>query len=221
VCSSDLAPLTIRIPYGGGIGTVEHHSESPEVYFTHTAGLRVVSPGTPSDAYWMIQQAVALDDPVIFLEPKHRYWDRGEVDVDTPPDLPLDRARITRPGTDVTLVTFGAMLTTALQAADIAAGEGHSLEVIDLRSLSPLDVDTIEESVRRTGRLVVAQEAPVNCGLGAEIAAQIAERCFYQLESPVLRVGGFDIPYPPAKLEAHHLPDPDRILDAVDRSLAA
>ncbi|MDV2476086.1 alpha-ketoacid dehydrogenase subunit beta [Rhodococcus zopfii] len=215
------APLTIRIPYGGGIGAVEHHSESPEVYFAHTAGLRVVSPGTSSDAYWMIQQAVALDDPVIFLEPKHRYWDRGEVDLDTPPELPLDRARITRPGTDVTLVTFGAMLTTALQAADIAAREGHSLEVVDLRSLSPLDVDTIEESVRRTGRLVVAQEAPVNCGLGAEIAAQIAERCFYQLEAPVLRVGGFDIPYPPAKLEAHHLPDPDRILDAVDRSLAA
>ena len=119
------APLTIRIPYGGGIGAVEHHSESPEVYFTHTAGLRVVSPGTPSDAYWMIQQAVALDDPVIFLEPKHRYWDRGEVDLDTPPKLPLDRARVTRPGTDVTLVTFGAMLTTALQAAEIAADEGH------------------------------------------------------------------------------------------------
>lgn len=215
------APLTIRIPYGGGIGAVEHHSESPEVYFAHTAGLRVVSPGSPSDAYWMIQQAVALDDPVVFLEPKHRYWERGEVDVDTGPDLPFDRARILRTGSDVTVVTFGAMVPTALQAADIAAAEGRSLEVIDLRSLSPIDFDTVEESVRRTGRLVVLQEAPVFCGIGAEIAARTAERCFYQLEAPVLRVGGFDIPYPPAKLESHHRPDPDRILDAVDRALAA
>ena len=215
------APLTIRIPYGGGIGAVEHHSESPEVYFTHTAGLRVVSPSTTADAFTMIQQAVALDDPVVFLEPKHRYWDRGEVDVDAEPDLPLDRARVVRPGTDATIVTFGALVPTALLAADIAAEEGHSLEVIDLRSLSPLDFDTVEESTRRTGHLIVAQEAPVFCGLGAEIAARITERCFYQLEAPVLRVGGFDIPYPPAKLESHHLPDPDRLLDAVDRSLAA
>jgi len=215
------APLTIRIPYGGGIGAVEHHSESPEVYFTHTAGLRVVSPSTPADAFAMIQQAVALEDPVVFLEPKHRYWDRGEVDVDAEPDLPLDRARVVRPGTDATIVTFGALVPTALLAADIAAEEGHSLEVIDLRSLSPLDFDTVEESTRRTGHLIVAQEAPVFCGLGAEIAARITERCFYQLEAPVLRVGGFDIPYPPAKLESHHLPDPDRLLDAVDRSLAA
>ncbi|MGX7732276.1 alpha-ketoacid dehydrogenase subunit beta [Rhodococcus sp. 2H158] len=215
------APLTIRIPYGGGIGAVEHHSESPEAYFTHTAGLRVVSPSHPADAYTMIQQAIALDDPVIFLEPKRRYWDRGEVDLDTEPDLPLDKARVARPGTDVTVVTFGSMVSTALHAAQIADTEGHSVEVIDLRSLSPIDFDTVEASVRRTGRLVVVQEAPLFCGIGAEIAAQLAERCFYQLEAPVLRVGGFDIPYPPAKLEAHHLPDPDRILDAVDRSLAA
>jgi len=215
------APLTIRIPYGGGIGAVEHHSESPEAYFVHTAGLRTVSPGSPSDAYWMIQQAVALDDPVVFLEPKHRYWERGEVDLDSGPDLPLDRARILRAGSDATVVTFGAMVPPALQAADIAAAEGQSLEVVDLRSLSPIDFDTIEESVRRTGRLVVLQEAPVFCGIGAEIAAHITERCFYQLEAPVLRVGGFDIPYPPAKLESHHRPDPDRILAAVDRALAA
>ncbi len=215
------APLTIRIPYGGGIGAVEHHSESPEVYFTHTAGLRVVSPSNPADAFAMIQQAIALDDPVIFLEPKHRYWEKGPIDVDAAPELPLDQARIARAGTDATLVTFGALVTTALQAADIAESEGHSIEVIDLRSLSPIDFDTIEESVRRTGRLVVAQEAPVFCGVGAEIAARISERCFYQLEAPALRVGGFDIPYPPAELESHHLPDPDRILDAVDRSLAA
>jgi 2-oxoisovalerate dehydrogenase E1 component beta subunit len=215
------APLTIRIPYGGGIGAVEHHSESPEVYFTHTAGLRVVSPSNPADAFAMIQQSIALDDPVIFLEPKHRYWERGPIDIDATPELPLDRARIARAGTDATLVTFGALVTTALQTADIAESEGHSIEVIDLRSLSPIDFDTIEESVRRTGRLVVVQEAPVFCGIGAEIAARISERCFYQLEAPVLRVGGFDIPYPPAKLESHHRPDPDRILDAVDRSLAA
>ncbi|UYP20306.1 alpha-ketoacid dehydrogenase subunit beta [Rhodococcus sp. Z13] len=215
------APLTVRIPYGGGIGAVEHHSESPEAYFAHTAGLRVVAPGSPSDAYWMIQQAISLDDPVIFLEPKHRYWERGEVDVDRAPEIGLHTARIVRSGTDATLATFGSLVPTALQAAEIAAGEGHSLEVIDLRSLSPIDFDTVEESVRRTGRLVVVQEAPVFCGIGAEIAARIGERCFYQLESPVLRVGGFDIPYPPAKLESHHRPDPDRILDAVDRALAA
>lgn len=215
------APLTIRIPYGGGIGAVEHHSESPEVYFTHTAGLRVVSPSTPADAFVMIQQAIALDDPVIFLEPKHRYWDRGEVDTDAEPSLPLDRARIVRGGTDATIVAFGAMVPTALRAAQIAESEGTSVEVIDLRSLSPMDFDTVEESVRRTGRLVVAQEAPVFCGIGAEIAARISERCFYQLEAPVLRVGGFDIPYPPAKLESHHVPDADRILDTVDRALAA
>lgn len=215
------APLTVRIPYGGGIGAVEHHSESPEVYFTHTAGLRVVCPSTPSDAYWMIQHAIALDDPVVFLEPKHRYWERGEVDTDTDPGPGLHSARIVRPGSDATVVTFGALVRTAVEAAEIAEGEGHSLEVIDLRSLSPIDFDTIEESVLRTGRLVVAQEAPVFCGIGAEIAARIGERCFYQLEAPVLRVGGFDIPYPPAKLEAHHRPDPDRILDAVDRALAA
>ncbi|OBA38919.1 2-oxoisovalerate dehydrogenase [Rhodococcus sp. 852002-51564_SCH6189132-a] len=216
-----VAPLTVRIPYGGGIGAVEHHSESPEVYFTHTAGLRVVSPSTPSDAYSMIQQAVALDDPVIFLEPKHRYWERGEIDTETAPDLPLTSARVVRSGSDATIVTFGALVATALRAADIAEAEGHSLEVVDLRSLSPIDFDTIEASVRRTGRLVVVQEAPVFCGIGAEIAARTTERCFYQLEAPVLRVGGFDIPYPPAKLESHHRPDPDRILDAVDRALTA
>ncbi|WP_433611713.1 alpha-ketoacid dehydrogenase subunit beta [Prescottella agglutinans] len=215
------APLTIRIPYGGGIGAVEHHSESPEAYFAHTAGLRVVAPGNPADAFAMIRQAIALDDPVIFLEPKRRYWDRGEVDVDAPPDLPLDRARIARAGTDATLVAYGSMVPTALQAADIAAAEGTSLEVVDLRSLSPIDFDTVEESVRRTGRLVVAHEAPVFVGLGAEIAARISQRCFYQLEAPVQRVGGFDIPYPPAKLEKHHVPDADRILGAVDEVLAS
>ncbi|MGW4634950.1 alpha-ketoacid dehydrogenase subunit beta [Nocardia sp. NPDC004415] len=214
------APLTIRIPFGGGIGAVEHHSESPEVYFAHTAGLRVVSPSSPADAYSMLRQAIALDDPVVFFEPKRRYWDKAEVDFDGEPDLPLHRARVCVSGTDATIVAYGGTVATALTAAKIAAEEGHSLEVIDLRSLSPLDVDTIAGSVDKTGRLIVVHEAPVFAGLGAEIAARITERCFYHLEAPVLRVGGYDIPYPPAKLEKHHLPDPDRILAAVDRCLA-
>lgn len=214
------APITIRIPFGGGIGAVEHHSESPEAYFAHTPGLRVVTPSNPADAYAMIQQAIALDDPVIFFEPKRRYWDKADVDLDAAPELPLHQARVVTEGTDATIAAYGAMVSTASLAAKIAADEGHSIEVIDLRSLSPIDFDTIEASVRKTGRLVVAHEAPTFAGLGAEIAAHISERCFYQLEAPVLRVGGFDIPYPPAKLESHHLPDPDRILDAVDRMLA-
>ncbi|WP_405179826.1 alpha-ketoacid dehydrogenase subunit beta [Nocardia sp. NBC_01377] len=215
------APITIRIPCGGGIGSVEHHSESPEAYFAHTAGLRVVIPSTPEDAYHMARQAIALDDPVIFFEPKRRYWDRAEVDFDAEPDLPLDRARICVSGTDVTIAAYGGTVATALTAARIAAEEGHSLEVIDLRSLAPIDFDTVEESVTKTGRLVVVHEAPVTGGLGGEIAAEITERCFYHLEAPVLRVGGHDIPYPPAKLEKYHLPDPDRVLAAVDRSLSA
>lgn len=215
------APLTIRIPFGGGIGAVEHHSESPEVYFAHTAGLRVVCPSTPADAYSMIRQAIALDDPVVFFEPKRRYWDKADVDFEGEPDLPLHQARVCTRGADATVVAYGGTVATALTAAKIAAEEGHSLEVIDLRSLSPIDVDTIAESVDKTGRLIIVHEAPVFAGLGAEIAARVTERCFYHLEAPVLRVGGYDIPYPPAKLEKHHLPDPDRILAAVDRCLAA
>jgi pyruvate dehydrogenase E1 component beta subunit len=215
------APITLRIPFGGGIGSVEHHSESPEAYFAHTPGLRVVTPSNPVDAYAMIQQAISLDDPVVFFEPKRRYWDKAEVDLDAPLDYPLDRARVVRAGEDATVVAYGTMVATALAAADVAESEGHSLEVVDLRSLAPLDFDTVEESVLRTGRLIVVHEAPGYLGIGAEIAARITERCFYQLEAPVLRVTGFDIPYPPAKLEALHLPDPDRILSAVDRTLAA
>ena len=215
------APLTIRVPFGGGIGAVEHHSESPEAHFAHTPGLRVVTPSTPDDAFHMIMQAIATDDPVVFFEPKRRYWDKGEVDLDAPAALELHQARVAAPGTDVTLVAYGAMVATALSAAEIARQERHSIEVIDLRSLSPIDFDTIEASVRKTGRLVVAHEAPVFLGLGSEIAARITERCFYQLEAPVARVGGFATPYPPARLERYYLPDPDRILDAVDQTLAA
>lgn len=212
-------PVVIRIPYGGHIGAIEHHQESPEAYFTHTPGLRVVSPSTANDAYWMIQQAIDSPDPVIFLEPKAKYWQKGEVDTEAPA-LPLHASRVVRRGTDVTLVGHGAMVTTLLQAASLAESEGTSCEVIDLRSLSPVDYGPILDSVRRTGRMVYAQEAPGFTSLGSEIAATVMERAFFALEAPVLRVSGFDVPFPPAKLEGTYLPDADRILEAVDRSLA-
>ena len=212
-------PVVIRIPYGGHIGAIEHHQESPEAYFAHTAGLRVVSPATPHDAYWMIQESIASDDPVIFLEPKSRYWPKGEVDLDAP-GVPLHASRIVRSGTDVTLVGHGAMVATLLDAAEVAESEGTSAEVVDLRSLSPVDYGPILDSARRTGRVVVVQEAPQHVSVGSEIAATIQERAFYSLESPVIRVSGFDTPFPPAKLEGAYLPDVDRILEAVDRALA-
>ncbi|MEU7690978.1 alpha-ketoacid dehydrogenase subunit beta [Microbispora hainanensis] len=212
-------PVVVRIPCGGGIGAVEHHSESPEAYFTHTAGLRVVACSNPVDAYTMIQDAVRCDDPIIFFEPKRRYWDKADVDL-AAPGLPLDRARTVRQGSDVTLIAYGPMVKTCLEAAAAAEEDGRSIEVIDLRSLNPLDVDVLTESVTRTGRCVVAHEAPVFTGYGAELAARITERCFYSLEAPVLRVGGFSTPYPPSRLEDHYLPDLDRVLDAVDRTFA-
>ncbi|AXA96600.1 MULTISPECIES: alpha-ketoacid dehydrogenase subunit beta [unclassified Microbacterium] len=212
-------PVVIRIPYGGHIGAVEHHQESPEAYFTHTAGLRVVSPSTANDAYWMIQDAVRSPDPVIFLEPKAKYWMKGDVDSAERP-LPLHASRLVRRGTDVTLVGHGAMVTTLLQAAALAESEGTSCEVIDLRSLSPIDYGPILDSVRRTGRMVYAQEAPGFTSVGSEVAATVMERAFFALEAPVLRVSGFDVPFPPAKLEGTYLPDADRILEAVDRALA-
>lgn len=215
-------PVVIRIPYGGGIGAVEHHSESPEVLFAHTAGLRVVSPSTPADAYTMIQEAIASPDPVIFLEPKGRYWDKAEVAL-TPygtPGAGLDRARVVRPGTDLTVVAYGPTVHTALKAAEVAAQEGTSLEVIDLRTISPLDHATVVESVRGTGRCVVVHEASVSHGVGAEVAARVTEECFYELEAPVLRVGGFHTPYPPSRIEHEYLPSVDRVLDAVDRAMA-
>ncbi|WP_269467750.1 alpha-ketoacid dehydrogenase subunit beta [Microbacterium sp. JZ31] len=212
-------PVVIRIPYGGHIGAVEHHQESPEAYFAHTPGLRVVSPSTPNDAYWMIQDAIASNDPVVFLEPKSRYWHKGEVDP-SGRAAPLHASRVVRKGTDITLVGHGAMVTTLLQAAALAEAEGTSCEVVDLRSLSPLDYGPILDSVRSTGRVVVAQEAPGNVSVGSEIAATIAERAFYSLEAPVLRVSGFDVPFPAAKLEGAYLPDADRVLEAVDRALA-
>ena len=212
-------PVVIRVPYGGGIGAVEHHSESPEVYFAHTPGLRVISPSNPNDAYWMIQQAIESNDPVLFFEPKRRYWQKGPVNLDEPPMGPF-QARILREGNHLTLATYGPMVAVALQAAEIAAAEGTQIEVIDLRSISPIDFPTIINSVKKTGRLVVAHEDSTFVSISSEVAARVAEEAFYHLEAPVLRVGGFDVPYPPAKLEEQFLPDADRILDAVDRVLA-
>jgi len=212
-------PVVIRVPYGGHIGAVEHHQESPEAYFAHTAGLRLVSPSTPGDAYWMIQEAISSNDPVMFFEPKSRYWHKGPVDR-SGSALPLHASRVVREGTEVTLLGHGAMVNVLMQAAQIAAAEGTSVEVIDLRSLSPIDYEPILGSVQKTGRLVVASEAPGFVSVSSEIAATVAERAFYSLEAPVLRVTGFDAPFPPAKLETVYLPDADRVLEAVDRALA-
>jgi pyruvate dehydrogenase E1 component beta subunit len=214
-------PITIRIPFGGGIGSPEHHSESPEAYFAHTAGLRVVTPASPQDAHTMIQQAIACDDPVVFFEPKRRYHDKGEVDEALDPSSapPMGQARVVTDGSDVTLVAYGPLVKTARDAATAAADEGVSVEVIDLRSLAPVDFATVEASVRKTGRLVVTHEAGQSGGLGAEVAASITERCFYHLEAAPVRITGFDVPYPYSKVEMHHLPNLDRILDGVDRAL--
>jgi pyruvate dehydrogenase E1 component beta subunit len=209
-------PVVIRVPYGGGIGGVEHHSDSSEAYYTHTPGLRVVAPGTPADAYRLLRQAITCPDPVIFLEPKRRYWSRETTEL-THLGPPIDRAMLRRPGKDVTLIAYGAMVATALEAAEAAAEEGWDAEVIDLRSLSPVDDQTLADSVRRTGRAVVVHEAAGFAGYGAEIAARLTEQCFFHLEAPVLRVTGLDIPYPPPHLEQYHLPNTDRILDAIAR----
>jgi len=212
-------PVVVRIPFGGGIGAVEHHSESPESYFAHCAGLKVVACSNPADAYWMIQQAIACDDPVMFFEPKRRYWEKAELDPTATPD-PLFSSRVIRPGTTATLAAYGPMVRTALDAATAAEEDGHSLEVIDLRSLSPLDLGPVFDSVRRTGHLVLVAEAAAASSITSEIAARVQQECFYSLEAPVLRVTGFDTPYPPSKCEEEYLPNLDRVLDAVDRSLA-
>jgi 2-oxoisovalerate dehydrogenase E1 component beta subunit len=209
-------PVVIRIPFGGGIGGVEHHSDSSEAYYTHTAGLRVVTPGTPADAYRLLRQAIGCPDPVIFLEPKRRYWSK-EAAALTAEGAPIDRAIVRRPGENVTLITYGGMVATALEAAEAAVEEHWDVEVIDLRSLSPFDDQTVTESVCRTGRAVVVHEAQGFAGYGAEVAARLTEQCFHYLEAPILRVSGLDIPYPPPRLEQFHLPNVDRILDAIAR----
>ncbi|WP_125078429.1 alpha-ketoacid dehydrogenase subunit beta [Mycobacterium sp. P7213] len=214
-------PVTVRIPSFGGIGAAEHHSESTETYWAHTAGLKVVVPADPSDAYWLLRHSIAAPDPVMFLEPKRRYWARGAVDTEHPAPG-IGCAAVRRAGTDVTVLTYGGGVATALSAAEIGAQHhGWSLEVVDLRSLVPLDFDTVAASVRRTGRCVVLHEGPRNLGYGAELAARISEELFYELEAPVLRATGFDTPYPPARLERLWLPGPDRLLDCVQRVLEA
>ncbi|MFJ5861472.1 alpha-ketoacid dehydrogenase subunit beta [Pseudarthrobacter sp. NPDC092439] len=214
-------PITIRVPFGGGIGSPEHHSESPEAYFTHTSGLRVVTVSNPQDAHTVIQQAIACDDPVLYFEPKRRYHDKGEVDesIDPGSAFPMEQARVLTQGSDVTLVAYGPLVKTCLDVAAAAADEGISIEVIDLRSLAPVDYGTVVASVRKTGRMVITHEAGQSGGVGAEVAASITERCFYYLESAPVRVTGFDVPYPYSKVEMHHLPGLDRILDGVDRAL--
>lgn len=210
-------PVVIRIPFGGGIGAIEHHSESPEAYFAHTAGLRVVCPSSAQEAFDLIRLAVQSEDPVVFLEPKHNYWLKGDVDRDATP-LPLGTARVVRTGHDLTLVTYGALVPTAVKVAEEAALDGRSVEVIDLRSLSPIDDATILASVERTGRLVVAHEASQTAGLGAEIIARVQDALFYSMAAPGIRVTGYDTPYPASRLERDWLPGVDRMLDAIDRS---
>ncbi len=212
-------PMVIRIPYGGGIGAVEHHSESPEVYYAHTAGLTVVSPGTPADAYALLRASIATDDPVVFLEPKRRYWLKEDLDLPvTAP--PIGTALVRRTGATATVIAYGPMVSTAMEAATRAAEEsGWDLEVVDVRTLSPLDMDTLVASATKTGRALVVHEASRFAGFGAEIAAELTERAFGYLAAPVLRVTGWDVPYPSAKIERHFLPDADRILDAVARLL--
>ena len=207
--------LVIRMPYGGNVGSIEHHSESPETYYVHTAGLKVVTPSTPADAYALLTAAIRDPDPVIFLEPKSRYWLREDLDLPLLP-APLDKARVVRAGSDATVIAYGPTVQTALTAAETAAGEGTSLEVIDLRSLSPLDLDTLYDSVRKTKRAVVVHEAPVFMGIGAEVAARIMHDLFDVLAAPVERVGSPTVPYPPSRVEKLFLPDADRVLEAVD-----
>ncbi|WP_156002480.1 alpha-ketoacid dehydrogenase subunit beta [Streptomonospora sp. PA3] len=209
-------PLVIRIPYGGGIGAVEHHGDSSEAYYAHTPGLRVVTPATVADGYSMLREAVESPDPVVFLEPKRRYWSSEDVELPVR-TAPMDRAVVRREGGDLTVIAYGPTVDTALLAAEAAAEEGYDAEVVDLRSLSPFDDETVTASVRRTGRALVVHEAPGFAGYGGEVAARVTEQCFHYLEAPVLRVCGLDIPYPPPHLEEHHLPGVDRILDAIDR----
>lgn len=208
--------LVIRLPFQGGIGAIEHHSESPEAYFAHTGGLKVVSCSTPNDAYWMIQQAVATDDPIIFCEPKSRYWEKGEVDTENPPAGLFD-AVVRREGSDVTVMGYGSTMKTILRAADTAAKEGISIEAIDLRGLSPLDLSTLVTSVKKTGRMVVVQEAPQMASIGTEVVTRLTENCFYSLQAPGVVVSGYHIPYPPTRIEEDYRPTVDRILDGVDR----
>ncbi|MBC6462237.1 alpha-ketoacid dehydrogenase subunit beta [Actinomadura sp. HBU206391] len=207
-------PMVIRVPYAGGIGGVEHHSDSSEAYYAHTPGLTVVTPATVADAYSLLREAIEYPDPVVFLEPKRLYWGKEEVPRLTRTQ-PFGRAVVRREGSDATLIAYGPSVPVAMEAAEAAVEEGWSLEVVDLRTIVPFDDETVTASVMKTGRAVVVAEAHGFAGVSAEIAARVGERCFHALEAPVRRVSGLDVPYPPPKLEHHHLPNADRVLDAV------
>ncbi len=209
-------PMVIRVPYAGGIGGVEHHSDSSEAYYVHTPGLKVVTPATVADAYSLLREAIADPDPVVFLEPKKLYWSKAEVELPVT-TAPIGTADVRRRGGDATLVAYGPAVPVAMEAAEAAVDDGWDLEVVDLRTLVPFDDETVTASVRRTGRCVVVQEAAGFAGVGAEVAARVQERCFHSLHASVLRVSGFDIPYPPPIVEKHHLPGVDRVLDTVAR----
>jgi pyruvate dehydrogenase E1 component beta subunit len=209
-------PMVVRVPYAGGIGGVEHHSDSSEAYYAQTPGLKVVTPATVEDAYSLLREAIDDPDPVVFLEPKKLYWSKAEVSLPARTE-PFGRAAIRRSGTDASLVAYGPTVPVALEAANAAEDEGWDLEVVDLRSIVPFDDDTVAASVRKTGRCVVVSEAAGFAGVSAEIAARVQERCFHSLAAPVLRVTGWDIPYPPPIIEKHHLPGVDRVLDTVAR----
>jgi 2-oxoisovalerate dehydrogenase E1 component beta subunit len=208
-------PMVIRIPYGGGIGGVEHHSDSSESYYAHTPGLTVVTPATVADAYTLLRRAIESPDPVVFMEPKKLYWAKEEVDL-TEEQPGIGTAVVRREGADATLIAYGPSVPVALEAAEVAAAEGRQLAVVDVRSLVPFDDETVCAAVRRTGRAVVIAEASGFASVSSEIVARVTEKCFHSLAAPVRRVTGFDIPYPPPKLEKHQLPSVDRILDAVD-----
>ena len=211
-------PLVMRIPFAGGIGAAEHHSESPETYFAHTAGLKVVVPSSALDAYTLLRRSIADPDPVVFLEPKSRYWSKESGDL-SEDGLPIGKARTVRDGGDCTIVAYGAMVARSVQAAGTVAADGIEVQVVDLRSLVPLDIGTLADSVRSTGRAVVVHEAPMTLGMGAEVAARIMEEAFDHLEAPVIRVTGYDTPYPPATLEHHYVPGVERIANAVRRTI--
>ena len=212
-------PLVVRIPFAGGIGAAEHHSESPEAYFAHTAGLKVVIPSSALDAYHLLRASIADPDPVIFFEPKSKYWSKEDGELGGQ-GLPIGKARVVRQGDRCTLISYGAMVARCLETAEAASEDGVEVEVVDLRSLVPFDLETVAASVGKCGRAVVVHEAPLTAGFGAEIVAQVTEKMFLDLEAPMIRVTGYDTPYPPAKVEEHYLPTVDRILGAIDKVLS-
>lgn len=210
-------PVTLRVPSFGGIRAPEHHGESLEALFAHVPGLKVISPSNPHDAYHLLKHSAASPDPVIFMEPKSRYWQKDTVDPASPGAL--EGSRIVRPGKHLTLVAWGAMVARCLQVAELAAEDGIEIEVLDLRWLKPIDAAGLAASVARTRRAVVVHEAPLTAGLGAEVAALITQHCFDTLKAPVERVTGFDVPYPSGDLEDEYIPNIDRILFGIQRVL--